>query len=541
MGTRRPRWLLAGVILLLATALVGCERIAKVLPGADEAKRLSRRTETPTSTPVISPAGSAAGGVQGPALVDAQLAPAIVQVLAVDSPTSAQANRIGSGAVVDAQNRLILTSYALVVPYKADGTPAYGTIVIATNRRPGESPTPEFEAELVTADPATDIAILRVTRDVGQPSLTPGKFNLPGVVLGDARAASAGLALRLFGFPGGPVDGRVPPMSATKANVTGVRGVAGVTGRTWLKTDARLPFGVAGGAAFNQAGALVGMLAQERYLPTGQVGQVRPLDLALDAIDRAKKTTPGTRFDAPMVMTGNVPGTSKPLPTDTMWISQPAFGENAIEASGNRDIFDYNTVFAAGKPALYYEYVTEGVPAGTVIEERWYLDDLLQDSLSSSYRWDGRGFGMAGDRIAVPGASGMPRGRWRLEIWANGTLRSQGTALIGVSQREPKIANLGDGSVAAPDATAAKGSVKGETQMLVFFDFTGFENVQRLDWLVFHDNQGVYTSPAVRWSGGDSGRFWVGYTPGAPLGSGKWELELHVDGRVAGVRAVTLP
>ena len=545
MATRRSHRLLAGTILLLAIALAGCERIAKVIPGADEAKRLSRRAVTSSPTPIISPARAAASGVQGRALADAQLAPAIVQVLAIEAgraPAPATVFRAGSGVIVDATNRLILTSYAVVQPFRADGTAAYSTIVIATDRKGGEGPTAEFEAELVTADPAIDVAVLRVVRDAGQSSLSAGKFNLPAAILGDARAASAGLALRLFGFPGAPeAGGRTQAISISKATVTGVRGVAGVTGRTWLKTDARLPYGAAGGGAFNQAGALVGMLAQERYVPAGQVAQVRPLDRALDAIERARRADPAARYNASPHLTGNVPGTARPLPNDGMWISRPAFGENAIEAQGNRDIFDYNIGFAAGKPALYYEYVLLGVPAGSIVEERWFLDDVLQDSLSSSYRWDGRGFGMAGDRITVPGAAGLPRGRWRLEVWAGTVLRAQATALIGVEPREARVSNFADGSAAATDATPQTPSATGAQQFLVFFDFTGFEAVQRLDWLVFRDNQRVYTSPPVAWTAGDSGRFWVGYAPGRPLGPGKWELELRADSRVLTVRAVVLP
>jgi hypothetical protein len=326
----------------------------------------------------------------------------------------------------------------------------------------------------------------------------------------------------------------------SKATVTGLRGVAGGSGRSWLKTDARLPYGTAGGAAFNQAGALLGMLAQDRYLPAGEVGQVRPLDLALDVIDRARKEAPGTRYQAPLYMTGNVPGTTRPLPGDGMWIGRPAFGANAIEAQGTRDLFDYETRFAAGRPALYYEYVLEGVPAGTIVEERWFLDDVHQDPLSSSYRWDGRGFAIAGDRITVPGPAGIPRGRWRLEIWAGGVLRSESTALLGVDLRQPQISGFADGSAATPDATPATASATGASQLLVFFDFKGMEGVQRLEWLVFHDNQRVYTSPAIRWTYGDSGRFWVGYAQGTPLGPGTWEFELHADGRVMGVRAINL-
>lgn len=542
---RRSRWLLAGVILLLAVPLAGCARIAKVIPGNDEAKNLAQRSPTGTPTPIfVSPSAQAAPGGAGAAtLPDSQLALSVVQVQTVDASVgSNQAFRNGSGVVVDASNRLILTSYELVVPFRTNGTPGYTTIVIATNRKPGEAPAPEFEAELAAADPPNDIAVLRVVRDFGAKSLTPGKFNLPATTLGDARSASAGLPLRLFGYPGLAPAGsqRSQLLMVSKATVTGLRGIAGGSGRSWLKTDAHLPYGNGGGAAFNQAGALIGILAQDRYLPTGEVGQVRPLELALAVIDRARKDTTGTRYQAPLYMTGNVPGTTRPLPTDGIWISRPSFGENAIEAQGARDIFDYETRFVAGRPALYYEYVLEGVPAGTVVEERWFLDDVQQDQLSSSYRWDGRGLAIAGDRIAVLGPGGIPRGRWRLEIWAAGVLRAQSTALLGVELHQPQISGFADGSAATPDATPASAPAASASQLLVFFDFKGWEGVQQLDWLVFHDNQYVYTSPPIRWMYGDSGRFWIGFAPGAPLGPGKWDLELHADGRVMGVLAVTI-
>ena len=137
------------------------------------------------------------------------------------------------------------------------------------------------------------------------------------------------------------------------------------------------------------------LFRSDRYLPTGEVGQLRPLELAQPVIERAKKET--VRYQVPMQMQGNVSGTTKPLPSGkepaaNLWIGAPVFGANAIQSSGSRDLFDYGTRFPAGRPALYYEYVLEGVPAGTVVEERWFLDDVPQDSLSSSYRWDGRGF-----------------------------------------------------------------------------------------------------------------------------------------------------
>src|SRR5690606_24325821 len=99
------------------------------------------------------------------------------------------------------------------------------------------------------------------------------------------------------------------------ASVTGIRGAPGVSNRTWLKTDARLPYGAAGGGAFNQAGALIGILAQDRYLPTAEVGMLRPLELARPVIERAMKET--GRYQVPMQMRTNIPGTAQPQPPES--------------------------------------------------------------------------------------------------------------------------------------------------------------------------------------------------------------------------------
>ncbi|MFA7249006.1 MAG: serine protease [Dehalococcoidia bacterium] len=530
MSTQRRAWILAALFLLAAIPATACQRVARIIPG----NGLAGRAEgTPAPVAPGSPGGATA-------IPDAQLALSIVQIQATNPGNGQpQVVRSGSGVIVDGDQRLILTSYGVVQPFRADGTPAYGTILVSTNRRLGDAPTREFEADLVSADPANGIAVLRVMRDAGSGSLSAGRFNLPPANLGDARAAAAGLPIRLLGHPAADNGGPARPLLISKASITGIRGTPGVTNRTWLKTDVRLPHGTSGGGAFNQSGALIGILAQDRYLPSAEVGELIPLELAQPVIDRAKKET--ARYQAPILMQTNAPGSTTQQPTDTMWISAPVFGANAIQTAVSRDLFDYGTRFAVGGAALYYEYVLEGVPNGTIIEERWYLDNVPQDSLSSSYRWDGRGFAIQGDRIAAPGSGGMPRGRWRIEIWAAGALRSQATALIGVDPKEPKVTVAGSGAAATADGRPQAPVVAASTQALVFFEFTGMEGVQTLEWLVFHNNQRVYTSPVLRWDYGDSGRAWVGYAPGRALGSGKWEIELHADGRVLGVIAVVVP
>ncbi len=532
----RPAWFFTVTLLTAAIAASGCQRIADVIPG--NAIASDAVIGAPPTTPaMVTPVTTERGGPT--AIPDAILTTSIVQVQpALSGDGQPNVTRSGSGVVIDTDERLILTSYEVVRPYLPDGTPAYSTILISTNRKLGNLPTLEFEADLVSADPVNGIAVLRVTRDSHGGTLTSGRFNLPAAGLGDARTAAAGLSLRVYGHPG-PGDGRPQSLLVNTASVTGIRGAPGATNRTWLKTNVRLPYGAAGGGAFNQAGALIGILGQDHYQRSAEVGQIRPLELALPVIERARTET--VRYQASVQMGTNIPGTALPTPDDQIWISAPVFGANAIQSVVGRDLFDYGTRFPAGRPALYYEYALQGVPTGAMIEERWYLNDLVQDPLSSSFRWDGRGFAIQSDRIASPGAAGIPGGRWRIEIWVHGQLRSQATALVDVEPKKPEITGAGSSASAAPDGKPAAEVSPTSTQVLMFFDFTGMENVQNMEWRVFHNNQHVYASPVLHWEYGDSGRTWIGYAPGRELGSGKWEIELHADSGVLGMMAVTVP
>src|SRR5690606_34534013 len=141
-----------------------------------------------------------------------------------------------------------------------------------------------------------------------------------------------------------------------------------------------MPFGAAGGPAFDRFGALVGIMAQDRYTPGGQVGQVRPLELLSPLIAQARG---GEAYQPALYRTGMLPGSMQAAPATGIYVSQPGFAENAVETSNGRDLFDYESRFLAGLATLYYEYEVVGAPDGAEIEERWFLDNVRQESLSS--------------------------------------------------------------------------------------------------------------------------------------------------------------
>lgn len=539
------------LIALIALLLVGCERAAELIPGdaSDAPTRTATATETPGagSAPIlVTPSlelGGRGSGTATQAVPDAELARSVVQIqVVVDDPTAALPSpgrivRNGSGVVIDTARRLILTSYPLVDPTAADGSASYDRIVIGTTRTVGAEPESQYEAEIVAGDPTVDLAVLRVVRRVGGGALAASAFDLPAVQIGDGSQTGSGDAMRLFGHPGIEPGAGSQAVTVTAAQVIGFRGDAAITGRAWIKTDARLPFGAQGGPAFDRVGSLIGILVQPVFNPSARVAQIRPAALASELLQLAIATGPEGRYRAPLVARSGVTGGA-----DALWVSTPAFAQNAIDSPFGRDLFDYQSRFVSGSVSVYYEYVGLGIVGGTVVEERVYRDNLLQDQLSSSYPWNMGALGTVTDRILTPNPAGLPDGRWRLEVWVAGTLRASSTALIGVEPRTPTLTLQEPpfGSTATADRRAATPPFAVGDQLLFFFNYEGMEEARQLRWFVFHNGQAVYQSPEVPWNGGPSGRWWIGFRGTGPLGAGTWEFELHVDGRVALVAEIVL-
>ena len=520
---------LCPLLLVFAILLGGCDRAAGIIPGGGKA------TPAPTETgggvtvgPRVGPGQSSADAADG------DLARAVVQV--ITTMDDGKAVRFGSGVVVDSARRLVLTAYPVVRPYRTDGGPAYAKIRLATNREADRAPKVEYEAELLVSDQTTGLAILRVLRPIdGAPN-----FDLPAVVPADTTAVTPGTAIRLFGHPG---EGAAQSnLSVVRAAVTGQRSEAGETSRLWMKTAARMPSGAAGGPVFNQAGAAIGIMLQEAYNPKAQVGQVRPFDRAASLIDQAQKATEGFKQIAPLYLEGTGGGTTRPIGTDNIRIGKISFALSGIDTPAGRDLFDYERVFKAGVTALYYEYTVEGVPDGTVVEERWFLEDVKQDSVSSSTAWKGGSFGIVSDRITVPGAGGLPAGRWRVEVWIANSMRARSVAFVGPRPAfTPAAKNFAAGSLASADGAPSAPPQAGPSQVLGFFEFTGMEATGLIQWIALRNNQRVYQSPPIPWSGGDVGKFWVGFRPLDGVASGNWEFEVRADGKILGVVPVKVP
>ncbi|MFM9108202.1 MAG: trypsin-like peptidase domain-containing protein, partial [Chloroflexota bacterium] len=234
--------------------------------------------------------------------------PAVVQVgiLIEDGAGSRSRISLGSGAVVSPQG-LVLTNYHVVDEQSGDAdlariapgyvrVPGVFTISISDGRNP---PVLQFLASVAAADPALDLAVLRIDRDSSQQPVDPASLNLPTLRLGTVRQIDIGDPLHVIGFPAIGSGS----LTYTDGIVSGFLYEDGIDGVAWINTDALMSGGVSGGAAVDDAGALAGVPTSGTPLdcrpgdtngdgvedgrdigcvPTGgSLGQVRPIDLAL--------------------------------------------------------------------------------------------------------------------------------------------------------------------------------------------------------------------------------------------------------------------
>lgn len=518
-------------MLVVALLFAACAQTAALIPGdRNQVQATARPTPPPIMAPPILPPARLQLGertaTNALSVSDADLAGSVVRI---DAKQSGNLVRVGSGVVVDAAQRLILTSYQVVDPYAADGSRAYSTIEIAVTRTVGEAAAPTFQGVVVRAEPALGLAVVRAARRLDGSALPAAEFDLPPAPLGDSARATRGDALRVLGYPGleelKPDAGR---LFATEGSVLGFRGDTGIPGVAWIKTQARVPSGQNGAPIFDAQGRVLGLMLQGAYSPTAPAGQARPIALATRLIDDARQAGPEAAYVAPLFRRGSgVPGAI---------ISRPVFAENALE-NGAGDLFDYTESYPDSLGTLYYEFVVQGASPGMLLEERWYLNGVLQDGLSSSVPWNLSNFEVVTDRLRAPTGRTLQSGTWRLEIWANKEQRAAAEVHVGAStaaRAKPVVSEFALGATATVDGKVRDPARSGAPQVIASFKYERAGGAHQLKWIVFKDGRAVYTSPAVPWEGGDSGTWWVGYSPGTPITAGTWEVEVQFDGQAVG-------
>jgi S1-C subfamily serine protease len=207
----------------------------------------------------------------------------------------------GSGTIIDASG-LILTNYHVV-----EETPDWNAIGILVTVSSDQPPEPAYLAEIVSKDPAVDLAVLRIVSDAKGKAVDVSKLGLVPVEIGNADDLEIGDDLTIFGYP---AIGSTT-ITLTDGKVSGFTSEEGVSyTRAWIKTAASITGGNSGGTAVDADGRLVGVPSRVGETDTrilsdtngdgvidqydtpvstgGFINQLRPVNLAFDIIDQAR-------------------------------------------------------------------------------------------------------------------------------------------------------------------------------------------------------------------------------------------------------------
>ena len=523
-------------LLAFAIILSGCERTSELIPGGAQSDNTSSATAIPTAIAIPSTVGTGTtSGTPTPSLTDHELARSVVQIQAIDATKAiARTVRDGSGVIVDHKAGLILTSYDIVNPYLSTGEDAYSMIGIGINIGDGNEPKLEYLAQLIAVDIELNFAILRITQDYQGMAFSSETLSSQRTALGTANTVNIGDKLRLFGHPGlKKPSAQSQALTVTSSSLKAAQGAYNYENATILLADAQLSYGSNGGPVFDRLGTLIGILTSRNYDVSKYVSQIRPINLAFELIEGAQNLTTDFKFSAPLYASEPAAGFDSPITNDGVSVSKPLFAEHSHDHSHDHSsanpLMDYKFVFDSGTTELHFEFLVQGVPPGAIIEERWFLDGVLQDSLSSSYPWSGSNSSLISDRITVPSTNGLPDGRWRLEIWVDEAMRSTRTAIVGRNSDQPTMFDPEFGSLANDIGQSAMAPSVSAEQILLFLRYTGMGSADMVRWDVYHEGTLAYESPKLQWPGTDAGKFWIGYSTPNSVGAGRWVFEIFVN------------
>jgi S1-C subfamily serine protease len=269
-----------------------------------------RRAALAAAVVVAALAVSALAARRDPKRMIAATRTGVVMVLAADLVGDRlRVRAVGSGTVISPDGAILTAAHVL-----DDEASARAHDLFVVGRYRSESAEPELVCAGLPAAakrlPAVDLALIACDRDLdGRPWSGP---RWPTATIGRSESVTPGAQIWVLGY-GGLGGARLQASAGLVSGWSGERG--GASRRDFMRTDATVAPGSSGGAAVDEDGYLIGVATAYRQLtatrgdvkvPLGQVGLIRPIELARDLVAVAQAGfTP--RRDDPTPAAGGTP------------------------------------------------------------------------------------------------------------------------------------------------------------------------------------------------------------------------------------------
>ena len=169
---------------------------------------------------------------------------------------------VSTGTLISADGLILTNAHGVVPSRLCDGD----SLIVALTVDLAEPPIPKYRAEIISADPGLDIAVIQIARELdGRLIAGDARPPLPFASIGDSDTVSIDDNLVFVGHP----DLGNQPIGVARGTVTAMLSEPVGGGRAWYKTRAEIPGTMAGGGAYNADGELIGIPTNA---PLGTIG-----------------------------------------------------------------------------------------------------------------------------------------------------------------------------------------------------------------------------------------------------------------------------
>jgi serine protease Do len=354
----------------------------------------------------------------------------------------------GSGTIVDSRG-LVLTNCHVASPRSMGmNAPDADYLGIALTNRSDSPPALTYLAEIASASPELDLAVLRIVAQIDGNRVS--NLNLPAIPIGDSDRIELGESVAVFGYPG--IGGAT--ITFTSGSVSGFTSEQGVNARrAWIKTDAAISGGNSGGTAVDESGALIGVPTQAAagagikpvdarpVVDTNQDGRVdqydspiaiggfinglRPVNLAKQLLEQAgANIAAAPRSPLPQTAPGAQPGQAAGG-TDGI----PSFGALFFSAAVTPDSRPINpaALLPSGGDKLYATFDFDDMAQGMRWSQTWALNGKV--IYQKEEAWDGVPSGRK--TLVLGNKNALPEGMYHLALTISGAVVLQGNVTIG--------------------------------------------------------------------------------------------------------------
>lgn len=447
---------------------------------------------------------------------------------------------VGSGTLIDRSGLIITNAHNTVQNQICTGD----SIVISLSILPNEPPVPSYYAEVAEANLGQDLALLRITRELSGRVVDPKALSLPFVEVGDSSFVNLDQTITIVGYP----DVGNSSIQALRGTISSF--IAEPIGgeRSWMKTDTPIPGTMTGGGVYNQQGQLIGVPTTVPVRPLsaddtclllddtngdglinnrdvcvpigGFINTIRPSNFVRPLQRSASLGIRLERITQPIVQleTGGEPTVSR------LFISPSEIDGMPTTVVSSMPI---------GTNSLYLFFDYRNMTPDTIYELRVTIDDRPSPAFSlAPVRWSGGRNGMwyIGSRGQV-----YPNGIYRFTLYINGLASGTREIIIGTPQQNtPSMSNIAFGIEDGENLYGRNNILPTGIVVNARFiyrnipDGTPWTEVWYYGDTVIRRNDDVWVN-----DNRDTRIIRVEAPGGSPLPSGRYRLELYLDGLLA--------